>query len=73
MVAKAAYAVSSSASTEEIIARNLQERMGVLARLALSAPFIICNLQILFARAETDPVSRNQLDSITYETQINLP
>jgi hypothetical protein len=38
-------------------ARDLQDRLGILALLALSAPFGICKLQILLAGRETDPVS----------------
>ena len=38
-------------------ARDLQERLGILALLALSAPFRICKFQILLAARETDPVS----------------
>jgi hypothetical protein len=40
-----------------IFARDLQERFGVLALLALPAPFRIFNLQIPLAARETDPVS----------------
>ena len=50
-------------------ARDLRERLGILALLALSAPFRICKLQILLATRETDPVSSHHLESITYEDQ----
>jgi hypothetical protein len=36
-------------------ARDLQERLGILALFALSAPFRICKLQIPLAARETDP------------------
>jgi hypothetical protein len=42
-------------------ARDLQERLGILAPLALSAPFRICKLQIPLAAAETDPVSGHHI------------
>jgi hypothetical protein len=42
---------------ETNFARDLQERLGILALLALPAPFRICKLQIPFAARETDPVS----------------
>ena len=38
-------------------ARDLQDRLGILALLALSSPFRICKLQIPLATRETDPVS----------------
>jgi hypothetical protein len=44
-------------SREINIARDLQHRLGILALLALSAPFRICKLQIPLAARETDPVS----------------
>ena len=50
-------------------ARDLQDRLGILALLALSAPFRICKLQILLATRETDPVSGHHLGSMTYEVQ----
>jgi len=43
--------------TPSDFARDLQERLGILALLALPAPFRICKLQILLAARETDPVS----------------
>jgi hypothetical protein len=51
-------------------ARDLQERLGILALLALSAPFRICKLQILLAAAETDPVSGHHLESIIYNMYV---
>jgi len=42
-------------------ARDLQERLGILALLALPAPFRICKLQILLATRETDPVSGHHI------------
>jgi hypothetical protein len=48
-------------------ARDLQDRLGILALLALSAPFRICKLQILLAARETDPVSGHHLESTTYK------
>ena len=38
-------------------ARDLQDRLGILALLELPAPFRICKLQIPLATRETDPVS----------------
>jgi hypothetical protein len=38
-------------------ARDLQERLGILALLAFPAPFRICKLQIPLVARETDPVS----------------
>jgi hypothetical protein len=43
------------------LARDLQERLGILALLELSASFRICKLQILFARRENDPVSGHHI------------
>jgi hypothetical protein len=40
-----------------IFARDLQDRLGILALCALFAPFRICKLLILLASRETDPVS----------------
>lgn len=40
-----------------IFARDLQERLGILALLALPAPFRICKLQIPLPARETAPVS----------------
>ena len=48
-------------------ARDLQDRLGILALLALSAPFRICKLQILLATRETDPVSGHHLKSTSYK------
>jgi hypothetical protein len=48
-------------------ARDLQDRLGILALLALSAPFRICKLQIQLAGQETDPVSGHHLGSIAYK------
>jgi hypothetical protein len=39
--------------------------LGILALLALSAPFRICKLQILLAKRETDPVSGHHLKSVS--------
>ena len=47
----------ASRGTLIIFARDLQERLGILALLALPAPFRICKLQIPLAARETDPVS----------------
>src|SRR3984885_4437053 len=38
------------------LARDLQERLGILALLALPAPFRICKLQISLTTRRTDPV-----------------
>jgi hypothetical protein len=54
-------------------ARDLQDRLGILALLALSAPFRICKLQIPLAEGETDPVSGHHLDSIAYKKQPKPP
>ncbi len=49
-------------SREQIkFARDLQDRLGILALLALSAPFRFCRLQILLAKRETDPVSGHHI------------
>jgi hypothetical protein len=37
-------------------ARDLQDRLGILALLALPVPFRICKLQIPLAARETEPV-----------------
>jgi hypothetical protein len=42
---------------ETNFARDLQDRLGILALLALCSPFRICKLQIPLAARETDPVS----------------
>jgi hypothetical protein len=55
------------ANTEINFARDLQDRLGILALLALSAPFRICKLQIPLVRRETDPVSGHHLESMIYE------
>jgi hypothetical protein len=47
-------------------ARDLQERLGILALLALSARFRICKLLIPLVDGETDPVSGLHLES-TYK------
>ncbi len=47
-------------------ARDLQDRLGILALLALYAPFRICKLLIPLVDGETDPVSGHHLESITY-------
>jgi hypothetical protein len=47
-------------------ARDLQDCLGILALLALSAPFRICKLLIPLAAGETDPVSGHHLESTTY-------
>jgi hypothetical protein len=52
-----AKVVSHQTDRRRDFARDLQERLGILALLALSAPFRFCNLQILLAKRETDPVS----------------
>jgi hypothetical protein len=52
-------------------ARDLQDCLGILALLALSAPFRICKLQISLAAQETDPVSGHHLESITLEVILN--
>jgi hypothetical protein len=44
-------------------ARDLQDRLGILALLVLSAPFRICKLQIPLASRETDPVPLFQSSS----------
>jgi hypothetical protein len=59
----------ASRGTLIIFARDLQERLGILALLALPAPFRICKLQIPLAARETDPVSGHHLESMTYEVQ----
>jgi hypothetical protein len=47
--------------SESLFARDLQERLGILALCALSAPFRMCNLLIPLATRETDPVSGHHL------------
>jgi hypothetical protein len=47
--------------TQINFARDLQDRLGILALLSLSAPFRICKLQIPLARRETDPVSGHHI------------
>jgi hypothetical protein len=49
--------VGPSQTSPTKFARDLQERLGILALLALSAPFRMCKLQILLVARETDPVS----------------
>jgi hypothetical protein len=56
------------ANTEINFARDLQDHLGILALLALSAPFRICKLQIPLVRRETDPASGYHLESITYKS-----
>jgi hypothetical protein len=46
-------------------ARDLQERLGILALLELYEPFKICKLLIPLVDGETDPVSGHHLESIT--------
>jgi hypothetical protein len=62
---------------KQIFARDLQDRLGILALLALSAPFRICKLQIPLARRETDPVSghhiSNQLENSSKNRTRSLP
>src|SRR5271170_4015298 len=53
------------ANAKIIFARDLQDRLGILALLALSASLRICKSQIPLARRETDPVSGHHLESIT--------
>jgi hypothetical protein len=48
--------------TNASFARDLQDRLGILSLLALSAPFRICKLQIPLAMQETDPVSGHHLE-----------
>jgi hypothetical protein len=55
-----------SQSSPTKFARDLQERLGILALLVLPAPFRICKLQIPLAARETDPASGHHLESITY-------
>ena len=67
----------ASRGTLIIFARDLQERLGILALLALPAPFRICKLQILLAARETDPVSGhhfiiNNLDGAFRKVQEDL-
>jgi len=50
-------------------ARDLQDRLGILALLALPAPFRICKLQIPLATRETDPVSGHHLASVNIPRQ----
>src|ERR1035437_7753435 len=42
-------------------ARDLQERLGILALFALLSPFRMCKLQIPLAERETDPVSGHHI------------
>ena len=49
-------------------ARDLQERLGILALLALYAPFRICKLHIPLLNRETDPVSGHHLESLTFKS-----
>jgi hypothetical protein len=60
-----AYLIPRNRKTNS--ARDLQDRLGILALLALSAPFRICKLQIPLATRETDPVSGHHLESMIYE------
>jgi hypothetical protein len=46
---------SHSANQKSNFARDLQERLGILALLALPAPFRICKLQILLATGRPIP------------------
>ena len=50
-----------------VFARDLQDRLGILTLLALSAPFRICKLQIPLVDRETDPVSGHHLESMAYK------
>jgi hypothetical protein len=62
----ASLPLSSHSENQKInFARDLQERLGILALLALPAPFRICKLQIPLAARETDPVSGHHLESIS--------
>jgi hypothetical protein len=47
--------------TQDKFARDLQDRLGIRALLALPAPFRICKLQIPLAARETDPVSGHHI------------
>jgi hypothetical protein len=58
---------SNSENRKTNFARDLQERLGILALLALYAPFRIFKLLIPLADGETDPVSGHHLESITYK------
>jgi hypothetical protein len=51
------FPIATLAKAEINFARDLQDRLGILALLALSAPFRICKLHIPLASRETDPVS----------------
>jgi hypothetical protein len=65
---------SHSENQKMNFARDLQERLGILALLALPALFRICKLQIPLATRETDPVSGHHLESTTYKRPIiSLP
>ena len=51
------------ANPRQILQEIWEDRLGILAFLALSAPFRICKLQIPLAARETDPVSGHHLES----------
>jgi hypothetical protein len=61
------FPIAIFANTKINFARDLQDRLGILALLALSAPFRICKLQIPLADGETDPVSGHHLESTIYK------
>jgi hypothetical protein len=48
---------TESQSRETVSATDLQDRLGILALLAVSAPFGFCKLMILLAVRETNPAS----------------
>ena len=62
--ALAACAIGSACricmKTPTLFARDLQDRLGILALLALLAPFRMCNLLIPFVVWRFDPVSGHQ-------------
>jgi hypothetical protein len=67
------FPIAISANTKMNFARDLQKRLGILALLALSAPFRICKLQISLAGRETDPVSGHHLESILTRSRQKPP
>jgi len=60
------FPIAIFANAKIDFARDLQDRLGILALLALSAPFRICKLLIPLVDGETDPVSGHHLESIGY-------
>ena len=54
-----------TAARRDNFARDLQERLGILALFALLSSFRMCNLLILLVAQETDPVSGHHILTCT--------